>query len=219
MELFLRGHGRSGNKVCNAIQDILIGSSFWQSLGLVAVSWIVSSKFLFCFSGFFFTGFWRESDARFVCAGGIFALFEMRVHTVCYEQKQPAAPAVMFLLHGTEGSLEESFFQIFPPVRPAWSISAHPSQTSDMIARLSSIAARRASTVLATRSAQAFVASNNQLPSYKCDVISTKRSFFKASSPMMPINIVEVCCTWFYVIFTWPKSLEYHDDWLRYDGR
>jgi hypothetical protein len=70
-----------------------------------------------------------------------------------------------------------------------------------MIARLSSIATRRASTVLASRSTRAILVSNHAHETYTLPqqdgnafAMPTTRSFFKASSPTrMPINIVEVC--------------------------
>jgi len=61
-----------------------------------------------------------------------------------------------------------------------------------MITRISSIAARRASTIYASRSAKALVASINPSFENSYGAISTKRSFFKASAAMMPINLVEV---------------------------
>lgn len=61
-----------------------------------------------------------------------------------------------------------------------------------MITRISSIAARRASTIYASRSAKALVASIHPSFENSYGAISTKRSFFKASAAMMPINLVEV---------------------------
>jgi 2-oxoglutarate dehydrogenase E2 component (dihydrolipoamide succinyltransferase) len=57
-----------------------------------------------------------------------------------------------------------------------------------MISRISCIAARRASTTLAPRSAHAFTASKNQLVSHAV----CKRTFFNASASMMPIKLIEV---------------------------
>lgn len=77
-----------------------------------------------------------------------------------------------------------------------------------MITRITSIAARRASTVLASRSTRILTSSHSQFNRFQVDAASARRSFFKAAPSMMPVNIVEVCWrylfhTKFYVISTW----------------
>jgi len=56
-----------------------------------------------------------------------------------------------------------------------------------MISRITSIAARRAPSILASKGSKAFIASTNQF-----NAVSTKRNFFKASTPMMPIKMIDV---------------------------
>jgi len=66
-----------------------------------------------------------------------------------------------------------------------------------MISRISTRAARHAASILRSKNAHAILASNHYViapTSSKCDLISEtgRRSFFKASLPMMPVKIVEV---------------------------
>jgi hypothetical protein len=59
-----------------------------------------------------------------------------------------------------------------------------------MISRITSIAARRATSSFALKGGKAFVASTNHF-NVVSDV-TTKRYFFKASTPMMPIKMIDV---------------------------